>query len=201
MYSLCASSEGIYKEKGSKFLAFAQSIKNSEDALSIFKQFKKNYHDARHVCYAFRCGDKGEIYKTNDDGEPSGTAGLPILKTIEAHELTNILVVVVRYFGGILLGSGNLARAYKEATNDALNQAQKVEIVPTESLRISCDYAEGELLKSRIRQANGTIISVVSGEFLLIECLVPSLCAQSLIENLQKSSKRGLSINTESPPK
>lgn len=112
--------EGIYKDRGSKFLSFAESIANEEEAKTRINWYKKKYHDARHVCYAYRLGPN--LFRTKDDGEPHGTAGVPILRTIDAKGLDNILVVVVRYFGGTLLGTGGLMVAYREATKDALNK-------------------------------------------------------------------------------
>ena len=110
--------EGIYKSKGSKFLAFAESIGSEEEAKTLIASYKKRYHDARHVCYAYRLG--ANLWRTKDDGEPHGTAGLPILRSIDAQKKDNILVVVVRYFGGTLLGTGGLMVAYREAAKDAL---------------------------------------------------------------------------------
>ena len=110
--------KGIYKDRGSKFLAFAEPIANEEEAKTRIAWYKKKYHDARHVCYAYRLGK--DLFRTKDDGEPHGTAGIPILRSIDAQGLDNILVVVVRYFGGTLLGTGGLMVAYREATKEAL---------------------------------------------------------------------------------
>ena len=110
--------KGIYKDRGSKFLAFAEPIANEEEAKTRIAWYKKKYHDARNVCYAYRLGQ--DLWRTKDDGEPHGTAGLPILRSIDAHVLDNILFVVVRYFGGTLLGTGGLMVAYREATKEAL---------------------------------------------------------------------------------
>lgn len=112
--------KGIYKDRGSKFLAFAEPIANEDEAKTRIAWYKKKYHDARHVCYAYRLGQ--DLCRTKDDGEPHGTAGLPILRSIDAQGLDNILVVVVRYFGGTLLGTGGLMVAYREATKEALKQ-------------------------------------------------------------------------------
>ena len=111
-------SKGIFKDRGSKFLSFAEPITDEEHAKERIKWYKKKYHDARHVCYAYRLGEN--LWRTKDDGEPHGTAGMPILRSIDARNLDNILVVVVRYFGGTLLGTGGLMVAYREATIDAL---------------------------------------------------------------------------------
>ncbi len=122
-----AQAEGLYKEKGSKFLSFAIPVRNVEEVKAILETYRKDYYDARHVCYAYMLGADREEFRANDDGEPSGTAGRPILGQINSFGLTNILVIVVRYFGGILLGTGGLIVAYKEATQDALNNASIVE--------------------------------------------------------------------------
>ena len=110
--------EGIYTEKRSKFLAFAIPVTTVEEVKEIVEVYQKKYYDARHVCYAYRLGEN--LWRTKDDGEPHGTAGMPILRSIDARNLDNILVIVVRYFGGTLLGTGGLMVAYREATIDAL---------------------------------------------------------------------------------
>ncbi|MBR1929565.1 MAG: YigZ family protein [Paludibacteraceae bacterium] len=117
-------SEGLYKDKGSKFLSFAIPVEDIEQVKLQLAYYKKQYFDARHVCYAYMLGPDHDQFRANDDGEPSGTAGKPILGQINSHNLTNILVVVVRYFGGILLGTGGLIVAYKQAAQDAINNAQ-----------------------------------------------------------------------------
>lgn len=120
--TIVALSTGLYKDRGSKFLSFAEPIADEEQAKQRITVYKKKYHDARHVCYAYRLGDN--LWRTKDDGEPHGTAGLPILRSIDAKQLDHILVVVVRYFGGTLLGTGGLMVAYREATRDALEKAE-----------------------------------------------------------------------------
>lgn len=112
--------EGLYKDRGSKFLSFAEPIQSEDEAKERIAWYKKKYHDARHVCYAYRLGPN--LFRTKDDGEPHGTAGIPILRTIDAAKLDNILVVVVRYFGGTLLGTGGLMVAYREATKSAISK-------------------------------------------------------------------------------
>lgn len=125
MKKIAGPSEGIYKDRGSRFLAFAEPIQCEEEAKNRIKWYKKKYHDARHVCYAYRLGEN--LWRTKDDGEPHGTAGLPILRSIDAREFDMILVVVVRYFGGTLLGTGGLMVAYREAAKDALEKATLIE--------------------------------------------------------------------------
>lgn len=120
--TIVAACTGLYKDRGSKFMSFAEPVSSEEEAKQRIAAYKKKYHDARHVCYAYRLGDN--LWRTKDDGEPHGTAGAPILRSIDARMLDYILVVVVRYFGGTLLGTGGLMVAYREATIDALNKAE-----------------------------------------------------------------------------
>ena len=138
--TIASSSEGSYKEKGSKFLSFALPVKNVDEINQILAQYRKQYYDARHICYAYMLGNAKNEWRANDDGEPSGTAGRPILGQINSFELTNVLVIVVRYFGGILLGTGGLITAYKEASRDALEQASIVEQTIDEIISIEFDY-------------------------------------------------------------
>ena len=118
---------GIYKDKGSRFLAFAEPVSDEQQVKERLAWYRKEYYDARHVCYAWMLGADRLLFRSNDDGEPSGTAGRPILGQINSHGLTDILIVVVRYFGGILLGTGGLVTAYKEAAADALANASIVQ--------------------------------------------------------------------------
>lgn len=132
--------EGLFKEKGSKFLAFAWPVQIEEDITGYLEAVKKKFHDARHHCYAWELGIDGMNFRMNDDGEPSGTAGKPILGQIHSFELTNVLVVVVRYFGGVKLGTGGLIQAYKTAAADALKQAEKVEYTIDRAFTIRFAY-------------------------------------------------------------
>lgn len=116
-------SEGFYSEKRSKFLAFAHHVDSTDDVKSLLAHYRKQYYDARHVCYAYVLGPQRTDFRANDDGEPSSTAGKPILGQINSRELTDILVVVVRYYGGVNLGTSGLIIAYREAAADALNHA------------------------------------------------------------------------------
>ena len=118
-----APAEGLYKEKGSKFIGYAFPVKNEDEVRERISHLRKEHPKARHVCYAFVLGEEKENYKANDDGEPSGTAGKPILNQILAHDVTNVLIAVVRYFGGTLLGASGLVRAYKVAAIEALEHA------------------------------------------------------------------------------
>ena len=138
--TISSSTEGIYKEKGSKFLSFAIPVNTVDEIKEILKEYRKKFFDARHVCYAYMLGAEHEKFRSNDDGEPSGTAGKPILGQINSRELTNVLIIVVRYFGGVLLGTGGLVVAYKEAASDALNRAEIIEKAVNVEISIGFDY-------------------------------------------------------------
>ena len=135
-----AIGEGFYSEKRSKFLAFAHHVESAEEALEIIKEYKKKYYDARHCCYAYRVGADGADCRANDDGEPSSTAGKPILGQIDSNGLTNTLVCVVRYFGGVKLGTGGLIVAYREAAADALSNSKKEERFVEEEVKFTFTY-------------------------------------------------------------
>lgn len=134
------TSEGIYKEKGSKFLAFAIPVTTEAEIKTHLEKIKKEYYDARHHCYAYILGHDKATYRLNDDGEPSGTAGRPIHGQLLSKDLTNVLVVVVRYFGGIKLGVSGLITAYKAASKDALDNAEVVEKTVNEIYRVDFEY-------------------------------------------------------------
>ena len=133
-------SEGIYKEKGSKFITYAFPVTCEEEIKIIIDKLKKEYYDARHHCYAYMLGADKKTFRANDDGEPSSTAGKPILGQILSSDLTNILIVVVRYFGGTKLGVGGLIQAYKTAAHDAILNAEIIDKTVNDIHDIHCDY-------------------------------------------------------------
>jgi len=136
-----ASSTGIYKEKGSKFMAFAYPIVDEEEAKIIVAQLKKEYFDARHHCYAYRISADGATFRMNDDGEPSSTAGRPIYGQMLSFDVTNIIIVVIRYFGGTKLGTSGLINAYKIAAADALKNAEIIEKIEEKTITFDFSYA------------------------------------------------------------
>ncbi len=140
--SIAAPAKGIYKELGSKFLAFAHPVETEDQAKEILAAVRKEYFDARHHCFAWRLGLTGEPYRLSDDGEPSSTAGRPIHGQLLSQELSDILVVVVRYFGGVKLGVPGLIRAYRTATQDALANARIVEKVAGEHFTLKFGYLQ-----------------------------------------------------------
>ena len=138
--SIEAPSQGLYKELSSKFISFAYPVTSEGEIKSIITDIKKEYFDARHHCYAYRIGYKGDKWRMNDDGEPSSTAGKPILGQILSNELSDILIVVVRYFGGTKLGVPGLIRAYKTASADAIANANIIEKIAKESFAVRFAY-------------------------------------------------------------
>lgn len=160
--SIATPSEGLYKDRGSRFLSFAYPCDDPERAKELVSQLKKEYHDARHHCFAYRIGLNGDIWRSSDDGEPSGTAGRQILGQIDSDSLSDILVVVVRYFGGIKLGVPGLIAAYKGAAADALGAASIIEKVASKTFTLHFDYLE---MNSIMRIVKDLSLKVLSQEF------------------------------------
>ena len=138
--SIAAPSEGLFKDNGSRFLALAYPVETLEQVKDIVAGLKKQYHDARHHCFAYRLGCQGDVWRASDDGEPSGSAGRPILGQIDSLGLSDVLVVVVRWFGGIKLGIPGLIRAYKTSSADALSQATLIKKTAARRFRLRFDY-------------------------------------------------------------
>ena len=158
-------------EKKSKFIANLIYIESKEQAENIIKEFKRKYHDARHNCFAYRVFEKDSIYeKSSDDGEPSGTAGGPILNILQKNNLCNVLVIVTRYFGGILLGTGGLVRCYSNSTIGALEKNYIIEIEQGVEYLIQTDYSNFENLKKYFNKNNINILKIVYNE--LITCQI-----------------------------
>ena len=138
--SIAAPSEGLFKDNGSRFIARAYPVEIEEEVKEIVASLKKEFYDARHHVYAYRLGYKGDRFRANDDGEPSGSSGRPVLGQIDSNGLSDILVVVIRYFGGIKLGIPGLIRAYKTSTADAIANAEIVEKIASRMYRVSFGY-------------------------------------------------------------
>lgn len=144
--------EGLFKDRGSKFIAYAFPIANVDDVKPLLDRLRVEHPSARHVCYAYQLGTDGNDYRANDDGEPSGSAGLPILNQIKSKDVTNTLVAVVRYFGGTKLGVSGLINAYKEAAKDALEKAAVVKKVPTAIVKLQFPHSSIGDVERIIRQ-------------------------------------------------
>ena len=157
--TIATTSEGYYTEKLSKFLAFAHPVKTTDEVKDIIAGYRKKYYDARHVCYAYMLGAERTEFRANDDGEPSSTAGKPILGQINSNELTDILIVVVRYYGGVNLGTSGLIVAYREAAADAIAHATIVTRQVEEIVRYSFSYLQMNDVMRIVKDLNPRIIS------------------------------------------
>ncbi len=184
--TIAAPSTGDFRNRGSKFLAYAYPISSPVDVKEKIQALKKEHPKAVHFCYAYRTGTDGTQYRANDDGEPAGSAGKPILGEIDSLELTNVLVVVVRYFGGTLLGVPGLINAYKTVTTEALEAAPKTEKWIETLYDINFDYpAMGEVLYL-LKQAEATIYKQDLQLFCIVSAGIPqqnsAACVQKLSE-------------------
>lgn len=161
-YNIAKTGEGQVREKMSRFLAFAYKVRSAEEAKAQVKEVVNAYHDARHVCWAYALGPGGEEWQLNDNGEPSGTAGKPILGQIRSFGLTDVVICVVRYFGGIKLGTSGLTQAYREAARLALEDAGRVECFKTVGLEVRVGY---ERVDGVMRVARGEGVEIEEQEF------------------------------------
>lgn len=152
-------STGYFKDKGSKFYSYAYPLKDEEEVKELVAVLKKEHHSARHHCYAWRLGTEEIRTRANDDGEPSSTAGKPILGQLQSYELTNILVVVVRYFGGTLLGVSGLINAYRQATVEALNNANILSKLIEIQYELKFEYALLNTVMNKLKQDNYDIVT------------------------------------------
>lgn len=173
--------EGFYSEKRSKFLAFVRHVDSVDEAMAIVKEYRKKYYDARHCCYAYVLGSDRADFRANDDGEPSSTAGKPILGQLNRLELTDVLVVVIRYYGGVNLGTGGLIVAYRTATEDALSKAVIDEKFVEERITYRFTYP---MINAVMRVVKETGARIVSQSF-DNDCEIVLSIRQSLAEGLQ----------------
>ena len=173
--------EGFYSEKRSKFLAFVHHVDSVDEAMAIVKEYRKKYYDARHCCYAYVLGSDRADFRANDDGEPSSTAGKPILGQLNRLELTDVLVVVIRYYGGVNLGTGGLIVAYRTATEDALSKAVIEEKFVEERITYRFTYP---MINAVMRVVKETGARIVSQSF-DNDCEIVLSIRQSLAERLQ----------------
>lgn len=173
--------EGFYSEKRSKFLAFVHHVDSVDEAMAIVKEYRKKYYDARHCCYAYVLGSDRADFRANDDGEPSSTAGKPILGQLNRLELTDVLVVVIRYHGGVNLGTGGLIVAYRTATEDALSKAVIEEKFVEERITYRFTYP---MINAVMRVVKETGARIVSQSF-DNDCEIVLSIRQSLAEGLQ----------------
>lgn len=181
-------SEGYYTEKRSKFLAFAHHVETVDEVKEIIKQYRKKYYDARHVCYAYMLGSDRLEFRANDDGEPSSTAGKPILGQINSLELTNILIIVVRYYGGVNLGTSGLIVAYREAAADAIAHAEIEERLVEEIVSYSFTYPMMNDVMRIVKDMEPRIVSQQFDNTCEIKLAIRKSMAEQLRERLKKLS-------------
>jgi len=146
--------EGLFKDRGSKFLGFAFPVSTEEEVKENLEKIRNQYHDARHHCYAYMLGIEKENYRANDDGEPSSTAGKPILGQIRSFNLTNVLIIVIRYFGGTKLGVGGLINAYKTAAEEALKNAKIIKKTLHDIYELKFDYPQMNEIMRIMKEQN-----------------------------------------------
>ena len=173
--------EGFYSEKRSKFLAFVQHVDSVDEAMAIVKAYRKKFYDARHCCYAYVLGSDRADFRANDDGEPSSTAGKPILGQLNRLELTDVLVVVIRYYGGVNLGTGGLIVAYRTATEDALSKAVIEEKFVEERITYRFTYPMITAVMRVVKETGARIVSQTFDN----DCEIVLSIRQSLAEGLQ----------------
>ena len=183
----CIKSEIV--EKKSKFIASIYYVESVNEAENIIKEIKKKYHDARHNCNCYRVLENGKITeKSSDDGEPSGTAGGPMLNILQKKDLVNIVVIVTRYFGGILLGTGGLVRAYSDVTQKAIEEAEKVQIILGKEYEVKLDYSYLEKLKYYARLSNIDIINTEFGNDVICRLQISNESVNKFIEDIEKKN-------------
>ena len=182
------TSEGTYSEKRSKFLAFAHHVESEDEIKALLQEYKKKYYDARHVCYAYVLGPDRKTFRANDDGEPSSTAGKPILGQINSAELTDIFVAVVRYYGGVNLGTGGLIVAYRTATMEALANAEIVTREVEEQIIYAFPYVMMNGVMKVVKEMRPRIVSQNFESTCEIKLAIRQSEAQQLRDRLAKLS-------------
>ncbi|MCB0497385.1 MAG: YigZ family protein [Cyclobacteriaceae bacterium] len=190
-FTIANESTGLYKEKGSKFLAFAYPADSLESVHAHFDNLRKQYHDARHHCYAYILGQEGEHIRANDDGEPNHSAGDPILGQIRSAGLTNTLIVVVRYFGGTKLGVSRLIHAYKTAAEEALRNSKVVKQFITSTIEITYPYESTNEVLKLVDKHSLTINQQDFSEVCFLEAQVVINQKQNLLSDLHLLKNTG----------
>ncbi|MCF8357979.1 MAG: IMPACT family protein [Prolixibacteraceae bacterium] len=187
------ASEGFFKDKGSKFLAYAYPVRDEQEVKEHVARLKKTHHSARHHCYAYRFGTEGENYRMNDDGEPSGTAGRPIHGQLCSYNVSDILIVVVRYFGGTLLGVGGLINAYKKAAAEALQNARIITRTIEKQYLLEFDYPLQSTVSRILKEGNVRVVNEEYG----INCRYTISVKLSLIEETLSKLHNIAGLKTE----
>lgn len=183
------TSEGTYSELRSKFLAFAHPVRTVDEAMAYVEQYQRRYYDARHVCWAYMLGADRKTFRSNDNGEPSGTAGKPILGQINSNELTDIIILVVRYFGGVKLGTSGLIVAYRTAAAEAISNASIVTRTVYEEYSFSFEYPLMNKVMKVVRDMDARIVS----QSFDMDCQMTLRIRKSLMPQLQEKIGKALS--------
>ena len=184
--TIVAGGEGYYTEKRSKFLAFAHHVESTDEVKELIAGYRKKYYDARHVCYAYMLGAGRAEFRANDDGEPSSTAGKPILGQINSNELTDVLIVVVRYYGGVNLGTSGLIVAYREAAADAIAHAEVVTRQVEEDIVYSFSYPQMNDVMRIVKEMQPRVVSQTFDNTCEIRLRIRQSEAETLRQKLNK---------------
>ena len=193
--TIAEPAEAIYKERSSKFLTYAYPVESEEEIKELLDALRKEYYDATHHCYAYRLGPQGETFRANDDGEPSGTAGKPILGQLLSADLTNCLVVVVRYFGGTKLGVSGLIQAYKESTADVIAVSKIIEKTVDRIIKVDFSYISMNGVMRIIKDMNPRIDEQIFDNLCTIKLRIRESEADILIAKLEKVE--GVTVEVE----
>ncbi len=184
--TIAAESHGLFKDRGSRFIALVIPVSGQQEIKEKLEDLRKEYHDARHHCYAWVLGPDRQASRANDDGEPSGTAGRPILGQINSRELTDILIVVIRYFGGTLLGVSGLINAYRSAAEDALSNASIIEKTVMQTFELKFPYLSMNDVMKVLKEEGCSQSAHSYGNDCSVEISVRSLAAERITERLRK---------------
>ncbi len=184
--TIAAPAEAVYKERSSKFLAYAYPVTSEGQIKEILDSLRKQYYDATHHCYAWRLGAYAELFRSNDDGEPSGTAGKPILGQLLSHELTDCLIVVVRYFGGTKLGVSGLIQAYRESAQEAIAASEIVEKTVDTTVRVEFSYVGMNDIMRIVKEETPHIEEQIFDNLCSMTLSIRQSRAQRLIDRLKK---------------
>lgn len=179
---------GEYEEKKSKFIAHLKEIDSEEDAITYINELKKEYWDARHNCYAFILGNRNEVQRFSDDGEPGGTAGKPILDVIAGSGIHNIVMVVTRYFGGVLLGTGGLVRAYQKSSIDAIEKSIVIDKMSGVRINVTTDYTGIGKLQYLVATLEATEMNTEYGENVIMDVIVPTQNYEKFVESITEAT-------------
>ena len=184
--TIAAPADAIYKEKSSKFLAYAYPVRTEDEIRELLDALRKRYYDATHHCYAWRLGPQGEQFRSNDDGEPSGTAGKPILGQLLSNSLTNCLIVVVRYFGGTKLGVSGLISAYKESAAEVIGEAEIIEQTVDTYFKVEFPYLVMNDVMRIIKEEQPNILSQEFDNLCTMQLSIRESRAEGLLGKLRK---------------